>query len=280
MNEERAAALADSGARAEGERGFVGRARSRLGMAYRACGLGYLIVYAVRKALGSLSDQLERRLVAMEQRRGVVAPWTISASRFTALENKALWNTYDWSKLGEEWSRSPQWKREILERLFFPNVPEGAVAVEIGPGGGRWTEYLLKRCSQVHVVDVAERALELCRERFGSAPNLALHLSSGHDLAVSDASVDVVWSYDVFVHINALDTDGYLKEIARVLKGGGRAVIHHPGEPARGVKVRRGWRSDSTERLVLQSARGAGLAVESQSRDLVNAGDVLTVFRK
>ena len=42
--------------------------------------------------------------------------------------------------------------------------------------------------------------------------------------------VDFVWSYDVFVHLDPECVQGYLREIYRVLKSGGVAVIHHPGQ--------------------------------------------------
>ena len=36
-----------------------------------------------------------------------------------------------------------------------------------------------------------------------------------------------MFSYDVFVHLAAWDTFNYLREIRRVLRPGGRAIVHH-----------------------------------------------------
>ena len=45
---------------------------------------------------------------------------------------------------------------------------------------------------------------------------------------IPDKTIDAIWSFDVFVHINPDDTDRYLSEFKRVLVRGGIAVIHHP----------------------------------------------------
>ncbi len=57
---------------------------------------------------------------------------------------------------------------------------------------------------------------------------MEFHVNDGKSLSAIDSnSVDGVWSFDVFVHIAPPDVDAYLGEITRVLRPGGRAVIHH-----------------------------------------------------
>ena len=93
-------------------------------------------------------------------------------------------------------------------------------------------------------------------------------LSAGSDLpGVPDGSVDVVWSFDVFVHVSPLDQAGYLAEIARVLRPGGRALIHHADGRNRGrIPSRGGWRSPMSAHLFAALARERGLAVEGHIR--------------
>jgi ubiquinone/menaquinone biosynthesis C-methylase UbiE len=253
--------------------------REKIKATVREGGFGYSALYAMRGGIDRVRDGLDRRLAAIEQRKRLVAPWTISARRFTAADNRALWNGYDWSQAGEEWTRSADWKQSIIRDLLLPNIPSGCVALEVGPGGGRWTEILQARVGQLHVVDVAEKPLALCRERFAAATHIDYHLSDGRTLGVADRSIDVVWSYDVFVHINPLDARGYFREFSRVLKPGGRAVVHHPGAPLSADRERR-WRSDLTDPMVLEFCRENGFRVLAQTREYVNDGDVLTLFEK
>jgi ubiquinone/menaquinone biosynthesis C-methylase UbiE len=226
-------------------------------------------------------DRIDDRLVRIEQRKLLIAPWTISARRFTSQENKQLWNEHDWSSRGEEWTRDNNWKQRVIDEFLLPHVPVGAAVVEIGPGGGRWTELLQARASRIVVVDVSERALQLCRERFARCSNIEFLLGDGHTIAVPDASVDVVWSFDVFVHVNPIDARNYFREFNRVLKPGGHGMIHHAGTPSRGAGRRAGWRSDLTSKMVLEFLKENELHLVSQiESDLVNADDALTVFAK
>ncbi len=113
----------------------------RLKDALRRGGPAYAFLHSVRWAIQRVMDGLDLRLVHIEQRRRIVEDWTISARRFTAHDNKVLWNTYDWSMRGEEWTknaaRPEEWKRSLIEEFMIPYVPENAVVVEVVPGAGR-----------------------------------------------------------------------------------------------------------------------------------------------
>lgn len=97
---------------------------------------------------------------------------------------------------------------------------------------------------------------------------------------MADGIVDAIWSYDVFVHINPIDARSYFCELRRVLKPGGRAVIHHPGPPPPGAQERPGTRSDLTDQMVLNFGRENDLELLAQTREFVNVGDVLSIFWK
>src|ERR1700692_3869463 len=57
--------------------------------------------------------------------------------------NKQIWETWDWKSKGDEWTLSPAWKESIVRSILRPNIPAASDVLEIGPGAGRWTEYLL-----------------------------------------------------------------------------------------------------------------------------------------
>jgi ubiquinone/menaquinone biosynthesis C-methylase UbiE len=261
------------------QQGMAG-AGSRVKAILRKGGAYYGTVYVGRWALQRVVDFLDRRLVSVEQRKALVDPWTILARRLSALENRKIWNEYDWSKRGDEWTRSEEWKAEVIRRFIDRYFSQGDVIVEIGPGGGRWSEILQPRARKLYLVDVAEKPLELCRERLAGCANVEYLLGDGRTLAVPDGSVDGVWSYECFVHINPLDIRGYFHEFRRVLKPGGRALIHHAGPPIPGMPYRPGMRSDMTDRMAFDFARECGLEVEAQTQELVNPRDVLTILRR
>lgn len=114
--------------------------------------------------------------------------------------------------------------RTVIEP-FFERCP---VMLEIGPGGGRFTEVLLPKCETLIAVDTSSNMLELLRRRFGDDERLVLQLGDGHGLeAVADESVDGIFSYGVFVHLQHWDIYNYLTEFRRVLKPGGKALVQH-----------------------------------------------------
>ncbi len=241
-------------------------------------GVWYSTLFLTRAFIDRLRDRLDNRLASIERHKNLFEPWTISARRFTVADNRALYNGYDWSARGEEWTDSEEWKNGVTNELLLPNLKTGSDIVEIGPGGGRWTEIIYPRVHHVFLVDVADRSLSVCRERFASAKNISYLLSDGRTIAVPDASVDTIWSYDVFVHVNPVDARSYVLEFARILKRGGRAVIHHPGN--RRINQ---TRSDLTDAMIQSFCREAGLTVVSQTGKFASAkspDDLVSVIEK
>lgn len=219
--------------------------------------------HAVRR----LGWRVEDLRLEHEQRRGVLGAAHRAWRGNSSAENVLRWTGWDWSVRGEEWTLSPEWKQGLIDDVLARWIPEGSVALEIGPGAGRWTEALLERVSRLTLVDVSERPLELCMERFEAAGGrLSFVLSSGCDLpGVADGSIDAVWSFDVLVHVAPQDVAGYLGEIARVLAEGGVAVLHHSDGRNRGeLPSRAGWRAPMSCGLMAKLAAGSGLRVERQ----------------
>jgi len=80
------------------------------------------------------------------------------------------------------------------------------------------------------LVDLSPNCIEFCQRRFASHRNVEYLVNDGRTLqGVADGSVDFVWSYDAFVHMDADVIDHYFRELRRVLKPGGKASIHHAG---------------------------------------------------
>jgi SAM-dependent methyltransferase len=141
-------------------------------------------------------------------------------------------------QVGDAWSRPEQMGIDVerpedvvpyLDRTVFqPFFGHCEVMLEIGAGGGRFTEVLLPSCDKLIAVDTSPTMLKLLRERYSGDERLEYRLVSGHGLPeIEDASVDAAFSYGVFVHLQHWDIVNYLLELHRVLKPGGKALIQH-----------------------------------------------------
>jgi SAM-dependent methyltransferase len=224
--------------------------------------------------------------------------------------NYAIWNrTWDWSSAGDEWSEwwggTPAlWFGALLPRLHA-FLPTGRV-LEIAPGYGRWTQYLKDLCDELVVVDLAERCIDHCRERFAGASNIEYHVNDGRSLAmIADGSIDLAFSFDSLVHAESDVLDAYLAQLAHKLRPDGVGLIHHSNlgdygplsalvrrlpERVRRPLVERGaaidvyaWRAEgmSADRFAAQCER-VGLACVSQEKINWESGpylmDALSLF--
>lgn len=116
----------------------------------------------------------------------------------------------------------------VVDELMFRNITPGGTILEIGPGAGRWSEYLQKIARHLILVDISDRCISICQERFAADTNISYYTTTGSSLDfIPDNSVDFIWSFDVFVVINPTDINNYIEEFARILKPGGKGVIHH-----------------------------------------------------
>lgn len=200
--------------------------------------------------------------------------------------NKIIWESWDWNAQGEEWTPSPEWKQSVLEKILYEHMPKDGILVEIGPGGGRWTEALIEVGSQITAIDISEECLQVCSERFSNCDNIEFVLTPGNELpGVTDGTVDALWSFDVFVHINHAEVEDYAKEFLRVLRPGGVGVIHHGTVGGKNG----GWRSNMTAEGMIDTLKNTGLKIVDQfiswtdGEHEFQAGlynDAITVFRK
>jgi SAM-dependent methyltransferase len=174
---------------------------------------------------------------------------------------RATWDAEaGWSAAGDEWSgpwggTEPLWWGSLLPRIhaFLP----AATVLELGPGQGRWTQYLKDRCEELVLVDVAAHAIEACRRRFAEATNIAYHVGDGTSLPmVADRSVDFAFSFDSLVHAEADVLEAYAAELARTLAPDGVAFLHvsNMGVYARGAALARRLPLRVRRRLTLHGA--------------------------
>ncbi len=151
--------------------------------------------------------------------------------------NRAHWENAEWGQNGNAWTFHADacsttyeaWKRSVVTTFLDPYLQDAQNVIEIAPGHGRWTEYMVGRAGSLTLVDLSASCIDVCRKRFAQHNEIVYLVNNGRSLPVAEASTNLIWSFGSFVHIDERDTDAYLAEFARVLKPGGRFVIHHSG---------------------------------------------------
>lgn len=204
----------------------------------------------------------------------------------SVLANKVIWESWDWRGKGDEWTTSAEWKQSVVRNFIDPYFHGCHSILEVGPGAGRWTEFLVPKAQMFVGIDISETCVAECRKRFATASNAEFVVGSGRDLErIPSNSIDGIWSFDVFVHINSDEFRSYVGEFWRVLRNGGVVVVHHGS--AGGTQG--GWRSNMTASLVREFMTERGFDVERQVQNWSDAGvehlaglysDTITVARK
>lgn len=168
----------------------------------------------------------------------------------------------DWTELGEQdplWAvfvapgtRGGRWDVEeffatgraevdlSLQHLRQLGVSVGtAGALDFGAGVGRLSNALAEHFDTVIGVDVSPTMLEQARRLDRSGGRIDFHLNDKPDLSeFPDASVDLVYSSLVLQHLPKDLAAGYLRELVRLLRPGGAAVVQVVSGPTASLK---GW---------------------------------------
>jgi len=258
----------------------------QFGLLYTALAPMRSLAEMAGRRLSETSELIEGQLLKIEGAQGILGPAHRAYTGHSSDENRAVFTAWEFAQGGDEWNDSDEperWKATLIDEVLLAGLGDAESVLEIGPGAGRWSEVLQPRAKRLVLVDVTPRALELTRERLGDVANVEFILSDGGTFAAVEASsVDFVWSFDAFVHIAPLDVASYVSEVARVVRPGGSAVIHHSGAWRRSL----GWRSPMTAVLFAQLAREQGLEVERQFDSWSNGhfgvraiDDVITALR-
>lgn len=122
-------------------------------------------------------------------------------------------------------SDNPLHQRLLKPYLVAPDLIRGDL-LEIGCGEGRGIAHLLPAVSSYAAIDKIEAAVERLRQQYPSGKFVSGHLPP---LPYADQSFDAVVTFQVIEHIQ--DDVLFLREINRVLRPGGVALITTPNRP-------------------------------------------------
>lgn len=191
-------------------------------------------------------------------------------------ENREAWARHAWRDEGDEWSVPWGCSRSLWDGTILPRIAGHIPCehlLEIAPGHGRCTQYLLRKCRHFTGIDLVPECIQTCESRFASDTHARFVLNDGQSLdAVDDDSVDFTFSWDSLVHADVEVMQAYVHGLARKLKPAAAAFLHHstlgdyrdPGTGELGIS-NPCWRDESmTAGKLREHCREAGLFCVSQ----------------
>ncbi len=163
---------------------------------------------------------------------------------------------YNWELKGEEWSSSwgsseAQWFGSLYPRLhkYFP----AARILEIAPGFGRWTRFLLNYCDDYTGIDLSDECVRACKQIFSNVERARFFKNDGLSLEHAAAQYDLVFSFDSLVHADIEVFDSYIPAILSLMKPNGIAFIHHSNLKDSGEPTNLHNRSENVEAEYISS---------------------------
>lgn len=143
----------------------------------------------------------------------------------------------------------------VRDHFLLPYVRPDINAIEIGPGGGRWTRYMTG-VGRLYAVDYHQELLDELKTNF-QCKNIHFIKNNGDDFpGVSKNSIDLVFSFGVFVHLDTQIIDRYLKSIKPLLKSGANVIIQYSDKTKPLARSNDGFSENEPEtmrRLVIEN---------------------------
>ena len=181
-------------------------------------------------------------------------------------QNKNIWSKYavNWDKqniyienpnvsskvekdsylnfIGDEWGNVAD-TIKLIEQYIYPYITKTSTVGEIGVGGGRIASKISSHVKKLYCFDISEPMLERAKNALSNYSNINYILLTEASLPESlSSSLDFIYSFDVFVHLDLHTIWKYFLEIRRILKPGGKAFLHTTN-----LKSPKGWERFSSQ---------------------------------
>jgi ubiquinone/menaquinone biosynthesis C-methylase UbiE len=153
----------------------------------------------------------------------------------------------------------------LQRALALADIRPGQSALDIACGRGEVVLQAALRGAQAYGIDYAAAALNVAAESLAREDRTALARMDATRLAFASESFDAAFMLDFVEHVYQPDLDASLREVRRVLKPGGRLVIHTSPNRVFEDAVYR-YYVRNVHRLVL----GAGRALRLEGGRFVN----------
>lgn len=155
----------------------------------------------------------------------------------------------------------------VRDKWLKPYVNPGHAAIEIGPGGGRWTRYMLG-FKTIFAVDLHQELLDELKKRF-TPPNMRFIRNNGTDFpGIDTESIDFLFSFGVFVHLDVDIIQRYLVNMRPVLKRTATAVIQYSDKDKQAAKDNKSF-SENNPRIMRKLLADAGYEIVEEDTSLL-----------
>lgn len=180
-----------------------------------------------------------------------------------------------WTDHGEEWSTGFGDSHFMWHGFIMPRIAAHLPCrkgLEIACGHGRCTRFLARQCERLWAIDLTDEVVNAFRSRLSHVTNIDYARNDGMTLPMVESdSIDFAFSWDSPVHAESDVLDSYARELARVLRPGGWAFLHHSNlgafmraDGSTDVKNKH-WRAESmTAAKFRESCARAGLVCTAQ----------------
>jgi len=162
----------------------------------------------------------------------------------------------------ENFTQSPNLAM-IKHHFIEPYVTDQTVVLEIGCGGGRWTKFF-GNAQLVYALDAFDEMLQETKTSYYRAngnDNLILVRTNGTDFpTIDECSIDYMFTFDVFVHLDIEVIEEYLVNAKKVLKDTGTIFIHYGDKTKYRGKENTGFSWNSPE-IMHKLLKKLGLAI-------------------
>jgi len=188
------------------------------------------------------------------------------------------WNNY--------YEKSEKDSAEQYKKYFEPNLSQFdlSIVLDFACGTGRIAQYFLRKDNKLILCDISKSAIDSCRHRFSNSKNVDFLINNDTAIPLEKETITFCYSWDAMVHFETEDLAIYLKEFNRILKPGGRGVVHHSNYGADGKRwtEHTRWRAGVSARDVQKICDELELVIDSQK--IINWGapnlDCITTFSK
>ena len=162
---------------------------------------------------------------------------------------------------------------KIRDHWLLPYVTARHVGLEIGPGGGRWTRYMLG-FQRLYAVDHYPELLLELRKNFPQ-PNIVEICNNGTDFpGVTPASVDFVFSFGAFVHMDMDVISGYLANLPAVIRPQAQLVIQYSDKNKPAAQQNPGF-SDNDPLRMREAVEAAGFRIEEEDTSTLKNSSIM-----